>query len=134
MHTLADLKRAKTFKVKRIFRGVYHSGNHEQLIADYKTRIEELYGKEGLKEVTIVDGKSISFRSSTLLFPKQEQTTVGEIIIRSKDYIFKYVDDNGETRESFGENIMARDIRDYGFEIEAFGGMIEYHLLEDLKF
>lgn len=54
---------------------------------------------------------------------KQQAELIGEIEFRSKDYIFRH----GQ-HESYGY-IMANNLREYGFEIEAIGGVIQYHII-----
>ena len=54
---------------------------------------------------------------------RREKELIGEIEFRSKDYIFRC----GQ-HESYGY-ILKEHLRDYGFEIEALGGHIQYHLI-----
>ena len=71
----------------------------------------------------------VSYKTYYWFCPKYSRTQVGTVIFRSKDYLFKYIDDKGEQEVSFGPDLKASNLTDYGFYIETFDGeILEYHI------
>jgi hypothetical protein len=120
---LSELKRLKTFKVKKEFLGKYHADNHEELKADLLKSIQEANLDPSFFSE---NANAFSFRDRTWLKPKIKKVSYGTIAMRSKDFTFT---DETTNSVSYGCELKAENMTDSGFKINAFQGQIEYTLI-----
>ena len=121
---LVELKRLKTFKVKKTFSGKYHADNHDQMKQDLISELKA-HGIDTNKLTENDYGFSLGNR--TWHKPKIKKESIGTITMRSKDYIFT----NEDGQKSYGSELKASNMLDNGFRISTYdGNFIEYIILD----
>jgi len=120
--TLAELKRRKTVKVKRIVNQLSSDDMRAQLVKlfnDNNIPIDKLQENED----------QFYYHSQVWLKPKMPDIIEGTITFRSKDYYFTYIKDGKEVN-SYGE-IKAENLTENGFFIKTiYGEKIIYEIIE----
>lgn len=125
--TLAEMKRLKTFKVRKTFSGKYHADNHDELRKDIEAELTA--NGIDLAELTETD-YGFNFLNRSVHKPKIKKESIGTITIRSKDYYFT----NEAGAKSYGNLPKASDMLANGFRVGTFdGNYIEYEILNDSK-
>jgi len=117
INTVADLKRLKRVRVKRVIDGL--------MTVDDIPKIRQSLVDDGID--FIEDDSGFSYNDKYCFKPKLCNAS-GYINFRSKDYTFD--NDNGVT--SYGDTITRDMLRSYGFALSVGTGEIQYHI-EDLS-
>jgi hypothetical protein len=124
MKTLKSLRDLKACKVKRIVLGKTVDEQREELKALILANELPL---EEFKE----DDQKFTFREHFWFKNRLTGETLGEVVFRSRDYIFKY-EEKGLKKESYGVELKLDNVTDYGFKIIDFkGNEIQYHIINE---
>jgi hypothetical protein len=120
--TLAELKRRKTVKVKRIVNQLSVDEMRAQLVKllnDNNLPLDRLQENE----------RQFSYDTHVWLKPTMPDSIEGKITFRSKDYYFTYIKDGKEVN-SYGE-IKAENLTENGFYLTMYNGnKIIYEIIE----
>lgn len=92
--------------------------NRESIAANIESQIQA-QGGETYRENNCVYAKG---SSQYWRLPTLPKVRAGTIQFRSKDYVFRWTDETGAARESFGSLPKAGDMLDSGFTITMFNG------------
>ena len=127
MKTIAELKRMKTFKAKRIALGKYTIENHAELVNDFINEVKKKIGEENYDPELLKNSPTmVTYNQYTFLKPRYAREVVGTVHMRSKDYYFSHIDPNGEKLDSYGE-IRANELTPKGWNI----GPFTYEIIEN---
>ena len=130
MKTKTELKRLKTFKAKRISNAIYCIEDIDKwkadVIAGLKARLGENFDESELK----FNDSYGSYGPYTFMAPKIQREVIGEITMKSKEYVFKFENIKGELVASHGQ-IKDMLMTDIGWDYETFNGTLSYEVLND---
>ena len=110
IQSVADLKRLKTFEVKKELVGGASIEDWPAIVKECK----EIAESEGIS-IEISDNKVVLDGCRTMLKPKLKRVSYGTITMRSNDYVFT---DKETGVDSYGTTITRAMLTGKGFELE----------------
>lgn len=120
--TLAQLKRLKTVKVKRVI--------EQDSVDIQRQKILERLKALNLDPSKLVESDTrFEYENQFMLKNTAPDEIEGTVTFRSKDYFFAYLKDGKEVN-SYGE-IKAENVTDYGFYIVMFNGNKIHYYIKD---
>ena len=131
--TLKGLRSLKRVKVKKIYMGQFHRDNHNEYMDYLKGIIKREYPNKtvnvfksdngGSYCLATIDGRELP---NSWMLPNMKKISEGYVTFRSKDYFFE---ENGRKERSYGSELRASQLTDYGFKIDTHSGHeVQYHI------